>query len=168
MHCGCPRALGFAGQGTAWAGPVLSVLQLHRRFACARLSQPCCRNPVPAFPQRSPPWLLTTAACGGLRSAPDCRPRRALLHLSYSCAPPVWTGDTRDKRPEGDIAASQQANRYERLRWARWHGADLPSLTRAKSNFEQGQGSIGARPGGQITSPCDGWVVYAGVFRNYG
>src|SRR5258708_28933506 len=47
-----------------------------------------CRNPVPAFPQRSPPLLLTTAACGGLRSTPDCRPRRALLHLSYSCASP--------------------------------------------------------------------------------
>jgi septal ring factor EnvC (AmiA/AmiB activator) len=28
--------------------------------------------------------------------------------------------------------------------------------------------SIAARPGGQITSPCDGWVVYAGAFRNYG
>jgi septal ring factor EnvC (AmiA/AmiB activator) len=28
--------------------------------------------------------------------------------------------------------------------------------------------SIAARPGGQITSPCDGWVVYAGPFRNYG
>src|SRR5499427_8816498 len=48
-----------------------------------------CRNLVPAFPQRSPPRLLTAAACGGLRSAPDCRPRRALLHLSYSCAAPV-------------------------------------------------------------------------------
>src|SRR5271165_6034919 len=47
-----------------------------------------CRNLVPAFPQRSPPLDLTTAACGGLRSVPDCRPRRALLHLSYSCAPP--------------------------------------------------------------------------------
>src|SRR5258708_30532432 len=47
-----------------------------------------CRNLVPAFPQRSPPSLLTTAACSGLRSTPDCRPRRALLHLSYSCAPP--------------------------------------------------------------------------------
>jgi hypothetical protein len=31
---------------------------------------------------------LTTAACGGLRSTPDCRPRRALLHLSSSCAWP--------------------------------------------------------------------------------
>ena len=27
-------------------------------------------------------------ACGGLGSAPDRRTRRALLHLSYSCAPP--------------------------------------------------------------------------------
>jgi septal ring factor EnvC (AmiA/AmiB activator) len=32
---------------------------------------------------------------------------------------------------------------------------------------EKGQ-SIAARPGSQITSPCDGWVVYAGTFRNYG
>src|SRR6266567_9448606 len=47
-----------------------------------------CRDHVPTFPQRSPPSLLTTAACGGLRSTPDCRPRRALLHLSYSCIPP--------------------------------------------------------------------------------
>jgi hypothetical protein len=46
---------------------------------------------VPAFPQRSPPRHLIAAACGGLRSAPDCRTRRALLHLSYSCAPPVLT-----------------------------------------------------------------------------
>ncbi|MCC6887469.1 MAG: peptidoglycan DD-metalloendopeptidase family protein [Hyphomicrobiales bacterium] len=28
--------------------------------------------------------------------------------------------------------------------------------------------SIAARPAAQITSPCDGWVVYAGPFRNYG
>src|SRR4249920_2063880 len=47
-----------------------------------------CRNLVSTFPQRSPPSLLTTAACGGLRSTPDCRPRRALLHLSYSYVPP--------------------------------------------------------------------------------
>ena len=38
--------------------------------------------------QRSPPSLLTIAACGGLRSTPDCRPRRAFLHLSYSYAAP--------------------------------------------------------------------------------
>ena len=45
-------------------------------------------NLVPTFPQRSPPLLLTTVACGGLRSTPDCRPRRTSLHLSYSCVPP--------------------------------------------------------------------------------
>ena len=45
-----------------------------------------CRDHVPTFPQRSPPSLLTTAARGGLRPAPDCRPR-TLLHLSYSSAP---------------------------------------------------------------------------------
>jgi murein hydrolase activator len=28
--------------------------------------------------------------------------------------------------------------------------------------------SIAARPGRQITAPCDGWVVFAGTFRNYG
>ena len=46
------------------------------------------RDLVPPFPQRSPPSPLTTAACGGLRSTPNCRPRRALLHLSYSYASP--------------------------------------------------------------------------------
>jgi hypothetical protein len=65
--------------------PISTLLQ---RFACARLSQPACRNLVPTFPQRSAPLLLTTAACGGLRSTPDCRPRRTFLHLSYSCATP--------------------------------------------------------------------------------
>jgi murein hydrolase activator len=28
--------------------------------------------------------------------------------------------------------------------------------------------SIASRPGGEITAPCDGWVVYAGRFRSYG
>jgi septal ring factor EnvC (AmiA/AmiB activator) len=28
--------------------------------------------------------------------------------------------------------------------------------------------SIAARPGAQVTAPCDGWVVYSGAFRNYG
>src|SRR5881296_2920194 len=66
-----------------------------------------CRDHVPAFPQRSPPSLLTTAACGGLRSTPDSRPRRALLHLSYSCAPRVWTGSTRDTKPISDMAIAR-------------------------------------------------------------
>ena len=65
-----------------------SLSTLHRRFTCVRLSRLCLPDLVPAFPQRSPPSLLTTAACGGLRSTPDCRPRRTYLHLPYSCASP--------------------------------------------------------------------------------
>src|SRR5205807_3737066 len=68
-------------------------------LALASLNR-ACRNPVPAFPQRSPPRLLTAAACGGLRSAPDCRTRRALLHLSYSCAPPILTSALVTHDPE--------------------------------------------------------------------
>src|SRR5262249_41658528 len=59
-----------------------------------------CRALVPAFPQRSPPWLLTTAACGGLRSAHDRRPRRALLHHRYSWAPPILRRRVRDTHPK--------------------------------------------------------------------
>src|SRR6185437_617915 len=28
--------------------------------------------------------------------------------------------------------------------------------------------SLATRPGAQVTTPCDGWVVYAGQFRSYG
>src|SRR5579863_7617473 len=70
----------------------------HRLNAFDTSSTVCLRSPlstapariiVPVFPQRSPPRHLIAAACGGLRSAPDCRTRRALLHLSYSYAPLV-------------------------------------------------------------------------------
>ena len=70
-------------------------------LALASLNR-ACRNLVPAFPQRSPPSLLSTAACGGLRSTPDCRPRRVLLHLSYSSAPSYSDG-ARDTRPRADV-----------------------------------------------------------------
>src|SRR5436189_4842258 len=62
-----------------------------------------CRVLVPTFPQRSPPLLLTTAACGGLRSAPDCRPRRAFLHLSYSYVPPCGPAILVTHCPIGDL-----------------------------------------------------------------
>jgi hypothetical protein len=67
---------------------VSKLSTLHRRFARARLSQPCLPVFFPGIPQRSPPSLLTKAACGGLRPTSDCRSRRVLLHLSYSCASP--------------------------------------------------------------------------------
>ena len=45
-------------------------------------------SPAPTFLQRSLRPLLTVAACSGLRPAPDCRPRGAHPHLSYSSTPP--------------------------------------------------------------------------------
>src|SRR5690348_8653895 len=53
----------------------------------------------------SPPSLLTTAARGGLRPAPDCRPRRALLHLSYSSAPVYPDGAFVTHDPEPTFAS---------------------------------------------------------------
>ena len=81
---------------------------LFRSLALASLNL-ACRNLVPAFPQRSPPSLLTTAACGGLRSTPDCRPRRALLHLSYSCAPPFGPAILVTHDPSRTTGHSQRA-----------------------------------------------------------
>ena len=63
-----------------------------------------CQNHALAVPQRSQPLLLTMAACGGLRSAPDCRPRRAYLHLSYSCASPFGPVILVTHDPEGTWA----------------------------------------------------------------
>jgi len=46
--------------------------------------------------------ILLSCSPDAMRSAPDCRTRRALLHLSYSYAPPN-AGGTRDTRPTTDI-----------------------------------------------------------------
>jgi hypothetical protein len=64
------------------AGHVLYVRRIRNQVRFASMSR------LSAGMARRSPLLLTTAACGGLRSTPDCRPRRALLHLSYSYAPP--------------------------------------------------------------------------------
>src|SRR5262245_33071905 len=46
------------------------------------------RDQVPPFLQRSPPPLLTAAACSGLHPAPDRRMRGARPHLLHSSIPP--------------------------------------------------------------------------------
>src|SRR6516164_11188268 len=71
-------------------------------LALASLNHACWDH-VPTFPQRSPPSLLTTAACGSLRSAPDCRTRRALLHLPYSCALPCGRAMLVTQDPKADM-----------------------------------------------------------------
>src|SRR5258706_11600139 len=44
-------------------------------FAYARLSRPCLTGSCPDFSATFTTMALTTAACGGLRSTPDCRTR---------------------------------------------------------------------------------------------
>src|SRR6266404_4817643 len=82
-------------------------------LALASLNR-ACQNLVPAFPQRSPPWLLTTAACGGLRSTPDCRSQRAFLHLSYSYASPCGPASlvTQDPEQPFDMARRETRSAY--------------------------------------------------------
>jgi hypothetical protein len=83
MHCGCPRALGFAGQGTAWAGPVLthsidgSLALASLNLAAGILSRRFRNAHHHGFDNSSLRWL----------EIPRLPPRRA-LHLSGSCAPP--------------------------------------------------------------------------------
>src|ERR1700756_1033968 len=76
--------------------PVLTSSKAFRHFIDGSLSlassDPTCRNLVPTFLQRSPRSLLTAAACSGLRPAPDCRPRGAHPHLSYSITPSFLVG----------------------------------------------------------------------------
>src|SRR6516164_447080 len=72
---------------------------------------------VPAFPQRSPPRLLPAAACGGLRSAPDHRTRRALLHLSYSCAPQTTHAALVTHGPARLGVARHQTDRRDPCPW---------------------------------------------------
>src|ERR1700722_663944 len=72
--------------------PVSTSVRAFRHFIDGSLAlaspEQACRNLVPGFLLLSPRPLLTTAACSGLRPAPDCRPRGAHPHLSYSTAPP--------------------------------------------------------------------------------
>jgi hypothetical protein len=67
-------------------------LSRFRRFSNGSLALAfphlACRDLVSTFLQRSPPSLFTTAACSGLKPAPDRRLRGAHPHLSYSIAPP--------------------------------------------------------------------------------
>src|SRR5712671_5983534 len=64
-----------------------------------------------AFTQ--PPRLLTTVACGGLRSTPDCRPRRTYLHLSYSYAAPCGPALLVTQDPLRTSGISRDAKRPE-------------------------------------------------------
>ena len=71
----------------------------HRLWNFDTSSAVCFRSPLRTPPdgmlsrlllQRSPPSLLTIAACSGLRPAPDCRPRGAYPHLLDSSTSPFF------------------------------------------------------------------------------
>ena len=80
-------------------GPTQAVTATHTiRFRCRRCLFRCvssgshtfvfsshtCPAAASLLPQRSPPRLLTDAACGGLGSPPARRTRRAVLHHRHS------------------------------------------------------------------------------------
>lgn len=49
------------------------------------------------------------------------------------------------------------------------NGTRIRNFGGSDGNGGQEKGiSIATRPGAQVTTPCDGWVVYAGPFRSYG
>ncbi|WP_458761422.1 murein hydrolase activator EnvC family protein [Afipia sp. TerB] len=49
------------------------------------------------------------------------------------------------------------------------NGTRIRNYGSSDGNGGQEKGiSIATRPGAQVTTPCDGWVVYAGPFRSYG
>src|SRR3981081_1794217 len=102
-----------------WHRPIRFRHFIDGSLALASLNL-ACWNLVPAFPQRSPPSLLTTAACGGLRSTPDCRPRTGPPSSLVLLRTAVWTGRTRDTRPIADLRDARdwmQCPRRENVRF---------------------------------------------------
>ena len=52
------------------------------KFACTHLPEPyLARSKAVTFPQRSPPWLFTSAASDGLKPAPASRFRVVYPHF---------------------------------------------------------------------------------------
>ena len=116
LHAGCRsgrlRHLPNCSQGKGHP-PVLTssdpLSTLHRRFACARLSRPCRLDFLPRLDCNAHHHdFLAAAACSGLGSAPDCRTRRALLHLSYSCASPFGPATLVTHDPDRTLGIAQR------------------------------------------------------------
>jgi hypothetical protein len=67
-------------------------------------------------------------ASGGLRSTPDCRPRRVLLHPSYSYAPPFGPAILVTQDPQR-TSAGRKSCTAQVLTWS-WPSGMLPSSWR--------------------------------------
>ena len=77
-----PASRGFSA--TPVSMPSFAVSMRHQWFTHVRLLRRTPDRSTRPFPQRSPPRLLTAAACGGLGPPPDRRSRRAGLHHRHS------------------------------------------------------------------------------------
>ena len=87
---------------------------LLQRFACARLSGPCLPKSCPGVSATLTTTAFARSSLRGLRSAPDHRTRRALLHLSYSCAPQITYAALVTHGPTRTFGLST-TERYEHL-----------------------------------------------------
>jgi len=82
------------------------------------------------------------------------------------------TPDEKKEKAFGNPGRIQPALPFEKVK----HTLTLPAKGRILRSFgepiQYGNNSkgisIGTRPNAQITSPTDGWIVYAGKFRSYG
>src|SRR6516164_4789792 len=97
LHAGCHPDSNQAILRTP-PGLTTSSRFRHRPYAFDTSSAVCSRSSLCTapdgiqfrlFPPRSPQRLLTNAACGGLKPAPDRRLRGARPHLLRSIAPPL-------------------------------------------------------------------------------
>jgi hypothetical protein len=77
---------------------------LQKRFACARLSQFCLPDSCSGFSATFTTVTFDHSSLRCLRSATDCRSRRALLHLSYSCIPPCGPAILVTQDPSATLA----------------------------------------------------------------
>jgi hypothetical protein len=111
-------------QRPCWPWPPGRCPDGNTRHVARSVVRPLSQSPLDA------PW-----SCGGLRSAPDCRTRRAFLHLSYSCAAPSGPALLRDTRPKPDLDRisrcarenPKETNRIESASHCRRTGKDIAS-----------------------------------------
>jgi len=83
-----------------------------------------CRDRVLAFPQRSPPWYLAIAACGGLRSADDCRPRRPSFITGTVGRRRLADDASVSYEPEPTVSRSLRLKNLHSFKRAVWTEAD--------------------------------------------
>lgn len=130
-------------------------------------------GPAPPAPEKSQPApAAETPAASGQAAPPAAEERRVAV------APVPKPGDFVELRPGGGAAMKADPGRIKPA--IPFHLArgrlPLPAQGQRVLNFDdrtrfgsQSKGIvIETRNNAQITSPCDGWIVFAGEFRSYG